>query len=393
MSRDERRNIILATLLCGVRSAALLCATGTLLQTFLNVLGFSENQIYIQSSLIQAANVLAILLSSRWGDTGNLIRKAALIQIPSAVMFLCYLPLCIWQEASVSAYVLLLAVSSIQSVLMGFYTVCDYKMPYCAYTEKNFGICLSATGIASSVATFGLGLVTTALTNRFPFVTIMTWGLVVSAALMLLAALLQGLMRPVSQPPEQTAAQEVKLPLKQILLSPVFRDMIPANLFRGFAMGAITVMPVMAMGMGYSEAVAVSMVSIQSAAMVAGSIAFGLMSRRMHPRGMILLGSLGVAAAGFMLIRGELLFLALYAIINFSKVIVDNAVPAALRWTVPAKIAGPYNAWRLIVHNSGTILGSLAAAWIPKEIVLLLAVGGQLLCGFSYYYANVMKHK
>ena len=73
----------------GLRTAALLFASGTLMQTFLSVLGFEERWIYLHSALTQAVNMLTILLTSRWLDTGNVIRRAALVQLPPAVLFLC----------------------------------------------------------------------------------------------------------------------------------------------------------------------------------------------------------------------------------------------------------------------------------------------------------------
>lgn len=393
MTRDERRNILLTTVLTGLRAAAMLCATGTLMQTFLNVIGFSEDQIYVHSALLQAANVLAILLGARWGDSKGLLKRAAWIQLPYALLFLCYLPLCVLKNANAGAYLLLLAVGAIQSALAGLYTVCDYKIPYVAFTEKGYGYVLSFTGISSAAATLGAGILITALTERIPYVRLMTWGIMASAVLVLASMLLQGCMKQVGQLPVQTPAHDARLPLKDILLSPIFRNMIPANFSRGFAMGAITVMPIMALSMGYGQSVATAMVSVQSVAMVAGSVLFGLMSSRLRPGLMILLGSLSMATAGFMLIRGQYLFLCMYALVNLGKIVVDYAVPAALRWSVPAEIAGPYNAWRLIIHNIGTILGSLAASFIPVGGVLLLAVVGQLFSGWSYYSAKVMKNK
>lgn len=389
--RSERRNIWLGAAVEGLRAAALLCSAGTLLQTFLNVLGFSENQIYIHSTLLQATNVVSILLGARWADSGNLIRRAAWIQLPFAVLFLCYLPLCVWRQASPVAYLLLMGVGGVQSALAGFYTVCSYKLPYCAFTEKSFGLYLSITGVFTSAVTFAVGLLVTTLTNYISYTTLMAWGFGISALLLLITAFLQRLMRPVTALPVPTSARQTKLPLRKILLAPVFRNMIPANLCRGFAMGAITVMPVMALSMGYGQAVATAMVPVQAAAMVVGCILFGLLSGRLRPRTLILLSSLGIGVAVFMLIRGETLFLALYAIVNFSKVILDNSVPAALRRVVSGEIAGPYNAWRMIIHNLGTILGTLAATWIPISGVIVLLVLGQLISGWCYYRARVMR--
>ena len=63
----------------------------------------------------------------------------------------------------------------------------------------------------------------------------------------------------------------------------------------------------------------------------------------------------------------------------------DNAVPALLLQTVPAAIAGPYNAWRMILHLFGTLLGTAAATVIPIPLMLILATALQVLSGSVYH--------
>ena len=69
------RNKLYTILIDTLRAATLLCATGTLMQTFLSSLGFEEDWIYLHSTLVNAGQICSILLCSQWGDRGNLFRK------------------------------------------------------------------------------------------------------------------------------------------------------------------------------------------------------------------------------------------------------------------------------------------------------------------------------
>ena len=77
-----RSNKLLFILASALRTAAFLCSTGVLMQTFLSVLGFSEQEVYIHSTVLQAANVLTILIGARFADRGNIFKRAkALIPV------------------------------------------------------------------------------------------------------------------------------------------------------------------------------------------------------------------------------------------------------------------------------------------------------------------------
>ena len=58
---DVSRNKIKAIIAYTARTVALMCASGTLMQTFLASLGFESSLIYLHSTLLQAANVLTIM--------------------------------------------------------------------------------------------------------------------------------------------------------------------------------------------------------------------------------------------------------------------------------------------------------------------------------------------
>ena len=242
--RDVRNNKI-RSLVCGaLRAAAMLSATGTLMQTFLVALGFNSSWIYIHSTLLQAATVLTIMLSSRWADTGNIIKRAAFINIPMAVLFLVYLPLCIWKSNSMSAFIMLVVVSIAQSIMVGLYTVCEYKMPYYTYLPEDFGSISALGGVISSGVTFGIGVLINRLSTVYSYVTLMIFAFVFSALLMGITVVISLYQKSLVRDESGTSivAAKEKVPFKDVFLHPIFLKLWPAHLLRGFAYGTLTVL-------------------------------------------------------------------------------------------------------------------------------------------------------
>ena len=80
---DIRNNKIRSIFCEALRSTALLCVTGPIMQTFLASLGFSSQFLYFNNTLVQAANVITIMLCSQWADRGNIVKRVALLEIPA----------------------------------------------------------------------------------------------------------------------------------------------------------------------------------------------------------------------------------------------------------------------------------------------------------------------
>lgn len=68
------------------RTVALTFASSVMIQTFLSSLGFTTDLIYTHSTLLQAANVITILLFSKWAENGSPMKRAALTAIPLGIL-------------------------------------------------------------------------------------------------------------------------------------------------------------------------------------------------------------------------------------------------------------------------------------------------------------------
>ena len=385
MQSHVTKNKIKAIIAYTARTVALICATGTLMQTFLASLGFESSQIYMHSTLLQAANVLTIILASNWANNGSPIKKSAFTTIPIGLLFLCYIPIAIANQATPISYALLIAIGIVQQIAYGFFTVCEYKTPYYIYKADEYGMMLSVCGIISSLFSLLMGYVIAYLTARFPFVEIMKFAFVISAVLMLIAfvAIYFEKSLRIEEKTETSAAPKEKTRVN-LMKTPVFTCLIHANLLRGFAAGVISVLAAVALDLGHNEALTASMVSAQSLASLVACAFFALVSKKISERALVIGGSLFVGLIPLLLINNSSLFLTIYTVIMVGRTLIDYGVPSMLLKVVPVEIAGPYHAWRMVLQNAGMLIATTLAAVMPIPYLLAAAAVFQLISGVSF---------
>ena len=385
MDNRLRNNKLRAIFALALRTAALLACTGPSMQTFLASLGFSSRCIYINTTLVQTANILTSSLCAQWADRGSVIKRSAICEIPHALLYLCYIPLCLWKSPSFTSFALLTGICLLQSGCIALYTICEYKLPYFIYGPKDYGTVLAISGIVSSLISLGAGIVITRLSQVMEYSQLMLWACVISFVMMGASAVLHLLQKPISQMHTPTEKSEKTGSSLSVFREPVFYKMIPANLLRGFGYGTTTIMAAVALDLGYDQSVSTALVSFQSGAMLLGCGLFALSIRYISARTVMLAGSILFVLFPLMLVRNEGLFLLLFSLTYFGRTLVDYATPSLLRLAVPVEIAGPYNAWRMIIHFTGTILATSIAAVIPIWALLALTMAAQLISGVSYF--------
>lgn len=385
MQRHVTKNKIKAIIAYTARTVALICATGTLMQTFLASLGFESSQIYMHSTLLQAANVLTIILASNWANNGSPIKRSAFTTIPIGLLFLCYIPIAIANQATPTSYTLLIAIGVVQQIAYGFFTVCEYKTPYYIYKADEYGMMLSVCGIISSVFSLLMGYVIAYLTARFPFVEIMKFAFAISAVLMMIAfvAIYFEKSLRIEEKTEDSSAPKEKIRVN-LMKTSIFTSLIHANLLRGFATGVIGVLAAVALDLGHNEALTASMVSAQSLASLAACAFFALVSKKISERALVIGGSLLVGMIPLLLISSSSLFLMVYTVIMVGRTLIDYGVPSMLLKVVPVEIAGPYHAWRMVLQNAGMLIATTLAAVTPIPYLLTAAAVFQLISGVSF---------
>ena len=380
---------ILAT---AVRTVALLCVTGPIMQTFLASLGFSSRWIYIHTSLIQAVNILTISLCSTWADRGSVIKRTAMVELPYALLYLLYIPLCLWKSPSMASFLMLTGICILQSICIALWTICEYKLPYFIFTPREYGSVLSIGGVIGGLISLGTGIVITWLSARMSYASLMLWACVLSLGLMVLCALLHFSLKPVANAPQTNPATGAKkINQLDVFRYPLFYRMIPANLMRGFGYGTTTIFAAIALDLGFDQSVSTALVSAQSIAALVACAAFGLSISFIPPRFVTLTGSLSFGLIPLLLIPSKGIFLAVMALVYLGRTLVDYSVPSILRAAIPVHLAGPYNAWRMLLHNGGTLLATTIAAFIPVSWLLVLTMVFQLLSGLHYFLSRDLR--
>ena len=389
MAKKEHNKLyfIIAT---AVRTVALLCVTGPIMQTFLGSLGFSSRWIYIHTSLVQAANILTISLCSTWADRGSVIKRTAMVELPYALLYLLYLPLCLWKSPSLASFLMLTGICLLQSICIALWTICEYKLPYFIFTPLEYGSVLSIGGVVGGLISLGTGIVITWLSARMTYAALMLWACVLSLGLMLLCAVLHLSLKPVADAPQPTPATK-RINQLEVFRYPLFFRMIPANLMRGFGYGTTTIFAAIALDLGFDQSVASALVSAQSIAALVACAAFGLSISFIPPRFVTLIGSLSFSLIPLLLIPSKSIFLTVMALVYLGRTLVDYSVPSILRAAIPAHLAGPYNAWRMLLHNGGTLLATTIAAFIPLPWLLVLTMVFQLFSGFHYFVSRDLR--
>lgn len=375
----------------GLRTVALLCVTGPIMQTFLASIGFSSQWIYIHTSIVQAVNILTISLCSTWADRGSVIKRTAFVELPYALLYLLYIPLCIWKSASLLSFVILTAICLCQSVCIALWTICEYKLPYYIFSPREYGSVLSIGGIVGGLISLGAGVIITRLSSLLSYSTLMLASCALSLVLMLACTALHLGLKPVSDAPVSSAPAGKKIGQLEVFRYPLFRKMIPANLMRGFGYGTTTIFAAIALDLGFDQSVSTALVSAQSIAALAGCSLVGVCLTFLAPRFVTLAGSLTFALIPLILIPNKFVFLAVFALVYLGRTLVDYSVPAILRAAIPVQIAGPFNAWRMLLHNGGTLFATTIAAFIPVSWLLVITMVLQLISGLHYFMEKELR--
>ncbi len=389
---NKVRSIVISAL----RTAALMCASGTLIQTFIETLGFSHQMNYIHTTILQVANMATIIIGSNWADKGNIFKRTAAIHFPMAILFLLYVPFCFFkfeETGSVFPFIMILAVGVMQMITVGLNTVCDYKIPYFVYRPEDYGVIGAISGVIGSAISLGLSALISVLSTKIPYAQLMIFAFILSAVFTVCAAVLILCQKSILNMDEvQLTKKDAKsVPLKKVFSHPAFSRLFVANLFRGFASGAMGVLAIVSFDLGFDETVASALVSVSSVAGFAAGLVFGTLSVYIHPRVLTFCGSLSYLLLPLMLSDNSIVFLAVAGVVIFGKTIIDYAVPTALIRVVPVEIAGPYNAWRMVLQSGGQLIATSVASVISTEVLFGVAIVLQLISGTVYLLDTVMR--
>lgn len=387
-----RNNKIFYITASALRSASLLCASGTFMQTLIGVLGLPSRLNYIHTTLLQIVNVLATVLCSKWADKGNVMKRMMLVQLPYGLLFLFYLPVCFLSDAPVGVFILLLTVGIFQTITIALSTICEYKQQYFVFDPDEYAHVMTISGIICGVVSMGFSALVSGLTSFFDYKIIMFVAFIVSAIFAIISGILYSLQKPlIDMESIQQKKDDKKIKLEQVFRHPAFYKLIVANLCRGFATGTTGVLAIVAFDIGFDQSVSTMMAPLSSVAMFTGYAMYWVISIRVPQRVQTFLGSMAFLLLPLLFIQNKMVFFVAYTVILLGRNIVDISIPTALLKIVPAQIAGPYNAWRMILNNVGSLIATSVASIISPALLFAVAISSQLVVGISFFRFKELK--
>lgn len=382
---------------------AVLFFSGTIIQTFLIRQGIDSGAVGIHTTVLNSVNVLTTMLFSGMADKrGNTVRAITRLLIPVGIIYLGYIPLCIFfTDFSVLTFWAVILLGTIQSFFIAFRTAFEYKLPYQIIDIEHYSSLIATDGIITGVFGIISSTVLSYMFGLFPYYTVMLYGFITAAICTLISAYINHTFKVI--PAEINNTPTVLISgkkqqfgyLRDLLKMSVFTRFIPSNFLRGIAGGVFSMAAVIALKSNkVSIADTTYLVIALSVANVAGSIFFALISRRLNCRVLCLCGSVVMAALSFMTAGSGSLIIFIYFIICVGKIFVDCSVPTLLYKIIPYDIAGSYHAWRLILTTAGSALAATATGYliiyIPAVYLLIFASLCQLCSGWTYFSSPIL---
>ncbi len=369
-------------------SLVVLVTSGSVAQTFLLECGFPEKNVTSLISFMQIVQVLTIFFFSKWSDKVRSVVKsmagAHFLDIPICVFLLalCFIPV----ENSQWIFILLLAVGALYSISVGINNVLVYKLPYHIMDMSYYARYIAVSGALIGIVSVVFSVLSHYAQNAFGFMTAMRglYFLIVLLWIVMMISAYSMKEQKVSAPTK--TAEKINL----LKYGPFVKLILP-NVLRGFALGIV--------GMGitigyYAELIdgksANYVIIITNALTIVGSFAFSKIAKYVKDKNIILLCSAVIAATlPFLTVGGTAAFLAVYSVMYFFLIILNNAVPVTVTKIIDYKVAGQYSAGRMLLNTLGTSAAGFlcvplfdAVGVVPTMIITAIL---QILSGIGYY--------
>ena len=373
-----------------MHSIALMFFNGAIVQTFLLLIGFSESEVYLYSTLVQLAQVAMMFVMIFITD--RLENKRLVCAISN---FLIVIPVAIFILGAANPdivsewYIILLFATSIATHGgVGMYMVMSYCLPYKLIDIAEYGRFTGIAGALGGCITFGLSSLHTVMVSNFDYLAATVWFFVLA----LVSALLSGVLLLWKDIPTDKNG----IPPKTSGFIDAFKNrdtynlLIP-NFTRGLATGVFNVIAVIAISSGIATPASATYITIVTylAAFLA-SLAFTFLYNKIPIECLIIVSTVGVfLALPFVISRGFVIFILLMFIALFFKNIIDAAIPTALVRIIPEAQIGAYNSVRMLVFTAAQAVATAIMTPMVNLIgymgALIFAALMQLLCGVGHY--------
>jgi Na+/melibiose symporter-like transporter len=366
--------------------------SGAIIQTFLLQAGFTAQEVYAFNSLIQIAQVIMMIaMTFLSGRIKNVKLVTALSYLSLSVLTLTFLLGAINPDLFGKAYVIaVFVIAGISYMGVGLYTILSYCLPYYIIDMKEYGKMTGLGVLLSGASSLALSFVYTFAVSKFDYMKSMICFFILSLICFILTTFICLSLKEIEKNGEKSETK------KEDLIA-VFKNkdtyiLLFPNFARGLATGIMGVITVIA----FSNEIVTEQTSsyiniVMQIAMFAGNALYIALYKKIPPKALLLVSTIGVFAFLPFCIHGGLIwFLTAFFIAYLFRMIVDTAIPVVITEIIPQHQIGAYTSIRMLVFTGAQAVATIIITPLISVIGYtgLLAFAGtmQLVCGVGYWW-------
>ncbi len=373
-----------------------LLLNGAVLQTFLLEYGVSEEMVNIYCSVMQVVQSITMLATAKWLDRQKkVLRVAAYMLMPNVLMLALLLYMCFWKNMAMSTAVL--AVFSVGFVVNVFFALgitLAYKIPYHIMDMRQYAVVISISGVFLNLANILCTGSISFFQRWFSYSGVMVVLLVLG--LLSVPTGMFVLFRMKETGDFEKLEKKEKKKVGNVFKYRPFQRLFPADLLRGFSMGASSLLVTIGYYQGILDVKSASFYATLTFVMAfLQCLTYPFLSKKIGERRLIFYFSILVAILLPLILMGKTTtwFLAVSVIFQYIINVVANAIPVAVTKIVDYEIMGEYSSWRLFLNTIGTAIGGLFCIPLMKILGAIgaLSVYGACQLVTGVVYARYMK--
>ena len=399
---DERffmSNIKKHCLLSSLYGVGYMFCSGAIMQTFLLSIGFSEENVYLLNSLMQAAQVVMMcVMTFVSGKIKRVKLFSSISYLSLVVLAVVFLLGAINPGIMGNAYVIAVFIASgISYTGVGLYSIIMYCLPYYTINMKDYGKMTGISVALSGAVSFVISFIHSFVVSKIDYAFAMIWFFILTIACLVLCFFVCSSLREIeggAQAPKTTKADMIAVFKNKdtyILLLP--------NFARGLAAGIMSVIAVIGISRGLLTEQTSSYVNIiMQITMFAANIFYVNAYKKISTTTLLLVSGIGVAAfIPFCLGGGSVLFLVMFLFAYFFRMICDTAIPVVITEIIPPSQIGAYTSIRMLVFTGAQAVATLIITGLTALIgytgLMIFAAVMQLICCVPYYAVAIREKR
>ena len=365
--------------------------SGAIIQTFLLQAGFTAQEVYAFNSLIQIAQVIMMIaMTFLSGRIKNVKLVTALSYLSLSVLTLTFLLGAINPNLFGKAYVIaVFVIAGISYMGVGLYTILSYCLPYYIIDMKEYGKMTGLGVLLSGASSFALSFVYTFAVSKFDYMKSMICFFILTLICFVLTTVICLSLKEIENRGEKTETK--KEDLIAIFKNKSTYILLFPNFARGIAAGIIGVITVIAFSNNIVNEQTSSYINIaMQIAMFAGNALYVMLYKKIPPRTLMLISTVGILVFLPLCMRGGLIwFLITFFIAYLFRMVIDTSIPVVVTEIIPKNQIGAYTSIRMLIFTAAQAVATLIISPLLEIIghtgILIFAGAMQFICGFAYW--------